>query len=334
MATTVKPQGDDSPSPPSARPMAKTAVQSGARPPASIGVTPGDAEVAASIAALITDAPVPHPTLWKTFAAMMAREFRVLGRNAPSTFIRAVMQPLLFAFVFAYVMPKIGSGFSVGASSAAAGAPAGDINFSTILVPGLMGSMFLMQGMFGTTMPLVMEFSWQRTIEDRALAPVPIRVLGIQKITAGAIQAFIGAAIVFPVVYWVHAPGQGPHIDVTNWFLLIVVMVFASTMTASLGLLLGTVVDPRKIQMIFAVVLLPLTMLGCVYYPWSALHVMRWLQIVVLINPMVYMTEGLRAALTPGLGHMPLWAILVALIGGTVVFGALAVRTFHNRVVN
>lgn len=300
----------------------------------SIGATPGGAGVAASIAALITDAPVPHPTLWKTFAAMMAREFRVLGRNAPSTFIRAVMQPLLFAFVFAYVMPKIGSGFSVGASSAASGAAAGGINFATILVPGLMGSMFVMQGMFGTTMPLVMEFSWQRTIEDRALAPVPIRVLAIQKITAGAIQSFIGAAIVFPVVYWVHAPGQGPHVHVANWFLLAVVMIAAAALTASLGLWLGTVVDPRKIQMVFAVVLLPLTMLGCVYYPWSALHVIRWLQIVVLVNPMVYMTEGLRAALTPGLGHMPLWAILIALIGGTLVFGALAVRTFHNRVVN
>jgi ABC-2 type transport system permease protein len=294
--------------------------------PAGIGATSGgDAPVAASIAALITDAPVPHPTLWKTFAAMMAREFRVLGRNAPSTFIRAVMQPLLFAFVFAYVLPKIGSGFGGGGTG---------VSFSTILVPGLMGSMFLMQGMFGTTMPLVMEFSWQRTIEDRALAPVPIRVLAIQKITAGAIQAVIGAAIVFPVVYWVHAPGQGPHIDVTNWFLLIVVMVFAATLTASMGLWLGTVVDPRKMQMVFAVILLPLTMLGCVYYPWSALHAIHWLQIVVLINPMFYMTEGLRAALTPTLGHMPLWAILVALIGGTAVFGSLAVRTFHNRVVN
>ena len=299
--------------------------------PANIGATgESDAHVAASIAALITDAPIPHPTLWKTFAAMMAREFRVLGRNAPSTFIRAVMQPLLFAFVFAYVLPKIGSGFG----SAGAGAGASGVTFSTILVPGLMGSMFLMQGMFGTTMPLVMEFSWQRTIEDRALAPVPIRVLAIQKMTAGAIQAVIGAAIVFPVVYWVHAPGQGPHVDVTNWFLLIVVMVFSATLTAAMGLWLGTVVDPRKMQMVFAVVLLPLTMLGCVYYPWSALHVIQWLQIVVLINPMVYMTEGLRAALTPGLGHMPLWAIMVALIGGTVIFGSLAVRTFHNRVVN
>jgi ABC-2 type transport system permease protein len=298
--------------------------------PAGIGTAPGDgAQVASSIARLITDAPVPHPTLLKTFGAMMAREFRVLGRNAPSTFIRAVMQPLLFAFVFAYVLPKIGSGFS----SAGAGAAASGLTFATILVPGLMGSMFLMQGMFGTTMPLVMEFSWQRTIEDRALAPVPIRVLAIQKITAGAIQAFIGAAIVFPVVYWVHAPGQGPHIDVTSWFLLAVVMVFSSTLTASMGLWLGTVVDPRKMQMVFAVVLLPLTMLGCVYYPWSALHVIRWLQILVLINPMVYMTEGLRAALTPSIGHMALWAILLALVGGTALFGYLGVRTFRNRVV-
>ena len=322
MATTVSSRGDNPPYP-------------SAGQPASIGATSGgDAPVAASIAALITDAPVPRPTLVKTFAAMMAREFRVLGRNAPSTFIRAVMQPLLFAFVFAYVMPKIGSGFTVPASSTAGHAAAGAVNFSTILVPGLMGSMFLMQGMFGTTMPLVMEFSWQRTIEDRALAPVPIRVLGIQKITAGAIQAFIGAAIVFPVVYWVHAPGQGPHIDVTNWFLLAAVMVFSSTLTASMGLWLGTVVDPRKMQMVFAVVLLPLTMLGCVYYPWSALHVIRWLQILVLINPMVYMTEGLRAALTPSIGHMPLWAIMLALVGGTAVFGYLGIRSFRNRVVN
>jgi ABC-2 type transport system permease protein len=299
--------------------------------PAGIGTASGDdAQVAASIAALITDAPVPRPTLLKTFAAMMAREFRVLGRNAPSTFVRAVLQPLLFAFVFAYVLPKIGSGFSVARGSSGAGG----INFATILVPGLMGSMFLMQGMFGTTMPLIMEFSWQRTIEDRALAPVPIRVLAIQKITAGAIQAFIGAAIVFPVVYWVHAPGQGPHIHVSNWFLLAVVMVFAASLTASLGLWLGTVVDPRKIQMLFAVILLPITMLGCVYYPWSALHEIRWLQIVTLVNPMVYMTEGLRAALTPGIGHMPLWAVLLALVGGTLVFGYLGVRTFRNRVIN
>jgi ABC-type polysaccharide/polyol phosphate export permease len=259
---------------------------------------------------------------------MMTREFRVLRRNAISTFTRSVVQPLLFVFVFSYVLPNIGGGMVV------AGAGGGGVNFATILVPGLMASMLLMQGMLGTTMPLVMEFSGQRAIEDRALAPVPLRVLAIQKILAGAIQSFIGACIVFPIVLLVHAAGQAPHVHVTNWALLLVILVFGATMTSSLGLLLGTVMDPRKMQMLFAVILLPLTMLGCVYYPWSALHTIRWLQIATLVNPMVYMAEGLRAVLTPSLGHMPLWAVFLALIGSTALFGYLGTMTFRNRVVN
>jgi ABC-type multidrug transport system permease subunit len=292
------------------------------------------APTASEVAAVIAEAPVPRPTLPRTFGAMMAREFRVLRRNAVSTFTRAVMQPLLFVFVFAYVFPKIGGGFMLGGTSAAGAAAAGSITFATILVPGLMASMLLMQGIMAVTFPLVMEFSWQRTIEDRALAPVPIQVLAIQKIVAGAIQAFLGACIVFPIVLLVHAPGQGPHVHVTNWALFIFILAAASLLTSSLGLLLGTVMDPRKMQMLFAVILLPATMLGCVYYPWAALNHIRWLQMVILINPMVYMSEGLRAVLTPVLPHMPMWAVLLALVGGAAVFGYLGTRTFTRRVLN
>src|SRR5436190_8574199 len=304
--------------------------------PAEITELP-KAPASSEVAALIAEAPTPRPTLLRTFNAMMAREFRVLRRNAIATFTRAVMQPLLFVFGFAYVIPKIGGGFNIGGGATAAGAgaaAAGGANFAPILVPGLMASMLLMQGIMAVTFPLVMEFSWQRTIEDRALAPVPIRVLAIQKITAGAVQSFIGAVIVFPIVLLVHASGQAPHVHVTNWALFALILVFASLLTSALGLLLGTIMDPRKMQMLFAVILLPATMLGCVYYPWSALHHIEWLQILVLINPMVYMSEGLRAVLTPSLGHMPMWGVLLALIGGTVVFGYLGTRTFTKRVLN
>ena len=315
-----------------------TSTTSTMTPPAGDALPASGAGTGPAIAALITEAPVPEPTLAKTFAAMMAREFRVLRRNAVGTFTRAVMQPLLFVFVFTYVMPKIGGGFMFGGGAstagAAGGAAASSVNFATILVPGLMASMLLMQGIMAVTFPLVMEFSWQRTIEDRALAPVPIGVLATQKIVAGAAQAFIGALIVFPIVLVVHAAGQAPHVHVTNWPLLVVILVTASLLTASLGLLLGTVMDPRKMQMLFAVILLPATMLGCVYYPWAALHQIRWLQFLVLVNPMVYMSEGLRAVLTPGAAHMPMWAILAVLVGGTVIFGYLGTRTFTRRVLN
>ena len=279
-------------------------------------------------AAIITDAPEPHPTLMKTFAAMMAREGRVLRRNMIGTFMRTVMQPLLFVFVFTYVLPKIGAAGIFGAGAAAG------TTFATILLPGLMASMLFTQGIMAVTFPLVMEFSWQRTIEDRALAPVPIRVLAIQKILAGAVQAFIGALIVIPIVLLVHAPGQAPQVNVTNWALLALILAAGSLLTASLGLLLGTLMDPRKMQMLFAAILLPATMLGCVYYPWSALSSIRWLQIAVLVNPMVYMSEGLRAVLTPQTGHLAMWAILLVLVGGTAVLGYLGTKAFTRRVLN
>jgi ABC-2 type transport system permease protein len=288
-----------------------------AAPPASAG----------GLAALIIAAPAPRPRLVRTLAAMIARDARVLRRNAISTLSRTVMQPLLFVFVFTYVLPSIGSGLGFGAGRSG-------LTFSTILMPGLMASMVLAQGILAVTFPLVMEFSWQRTIQDRALAPVPVQLLAAEKIIFGAAQALLGGLIVVPIVLLVHAAGQAPHVQVANWPLLILILVAASLLAASLGLLLGTILDPRKMQMLFAVALLPATMLGCAYYPWASLQPIHWLQIAVLINPMVYMSEGLRATLTPQLSHLPLWAILLALVGGAIAVGYVGTRTFTRRVIN
>lgn len=272
-------------------------------------------------------APASEPTQVGTFMAMMAREVRVIRKNFISTFTRVVMQPLLFVFVFAYVMPKIGR-----ANGPFGGPTAGAATFSTILVPGMVASALLMQGVIAVTFPLVSELSWERTIEDRVLAPLPVPILGLQKITAGALQAVIGGLLVFPIVLLVHANGQAPHVHITDWPLFLFVFVAGAALSASLGLFLGTVIDPRQMQVLFAVVLLPATMLGCVYYPWAALHSIRWLQILVLLNPMVYVSEGLRAALTPQVGHMATWAYLLALVGGTLLLTGLAMRSFTRRV--
>ena len=275
-----------------------------------------------------TDTTAEHQaTQLTTFGAMMARELRVIRRSFVSTFTRVVMQPLLFVFVFAYVMPKIGRGtgpFSSGNTGAG--------SFSTVLVPGMVASALLMQGVIAVTFPLVAELSWERTIEDRVLAPLPVPMLALQKIAAGALQGAIGGLLVFPIVLLVHAKGESPEVHISNIALLVVVFVAGATMSSALGLFLGTVIDPRQMQVLFAVVLLPATMLGCVYYPWSALHSIRWLQVLVLLNPMVYVSEGLRAALTPQVGHMATWAFLSALLGGTALLTSLAMRSFTRRV--
>jgi len=51
----------------------------------------------------------------------------------------------------------------------------------------------------------------------------------------------------------------------------------------------------------------------------------------VLINPLVYVSEGLRAALTPHLPHMPTLAALFALLAVAAVFGWFGLQTFRRR---
>ena len=51
-------------------------------------------------AGTLTTTPVARATLGTTFLAMLAREMRVMRRNFVATFLRVVLQPLLFVFVF------------------------------------------------------------------------------------------------------------------------------------------------------------------------------------------------------------------------------------------
>jgi ABC-2 type transport system permease protein len=260
----------------------------------------------------------------RVFWTVLARDARVLRRESVSLLIRSVMQPLMFTFVFSYLMPKIGM----------AGAP-GDSGrgFSTVLVPGLLAITIALQGINAVTMPLLLELQYTKEIEDRALAPAPTWLLGAEKIVFGAFQASIGGLFVYPIVLFVHAKGHEPYVHVFNWPLFLVTVALSCLLSGATGLLLGTLIDMRKAQMFFAIVVTPLTMLGCVYYPWATLAPVRWLQILVLLNPVVYMSEGLRTSLTPQLDHMPVWAFLGVLSLGTLVVSTVAIRNFVQRVV-
>lgn len=265
------------------------------------------------------------------FGAMMVRDVRVLRREMFSAFLpRIIMQPLLFVFVFAYVMPQLGA----AAGGMFGGAGAGGPSFATILVPGMVASSTMLAGMMSVTFSLMMELGWTKEITDRLLAPLPVWGLALQKITSGALQALVAGIAVFPIVLFLHADGQGPDVSISNWPVFVIVMLLTAVLSASLGLLLGTVIDPRKAGSLMGVVMLPAAMLGCVYYPWAALEQIKWLQTAVLVNPIVYASEGLRASLTPSLPHMSPAAFLTVLTLGTALCCWFAVRSFVRRVLD
>ena len=61
---------------------------------------------------------------------------------------------------------------------------------------------------------------------------------------------------------------------------------------------------------------------------------MPWLKVAVLINPLIYLSEGMRLALTKDIPHMQVWAIYLAVVAFTAVFLKLGVDGFKKRVLS
>ena len=167
--------------------------------------------------------------------------------------------------------------------------------FSTVLVAGVVGLTIMFQGIQSVALPMVQEFGYTREIEDRVLAPLPISLVAIEKAVWGVLERAVRGAARVPDRRG--RAGHPVHLHV-NWLVLLTLTPLACYMCGALGLTFGTRFDPRTVPMLFGIIVLPLTFLGAIYYPWSSLAPIRWLQILVLVNPLVYMCEGFRAALT------------------------------------
>jgi ABC-2 type transport system permease protein len=295
--------------------MASAATQrSSAAPGAPIATTPIRSSAAASRRAL-------H--------ALILRDLVVLRRHFGEFVVRTVIQPFLLVFVFLYVFPRIGQG--VGGS----GGKVAESAFATVLVPGVVAISIMFQGIQAVALQLSTEFGYTREIEDRVQAPCPIWLVAVAKVLSGAAQGLLAALIVFPIASVIHASGVHAHLSV-HWPVVITLIPLACVTMTALGLLLGTTFEPRNIGLMFGFVVLPLTFLGGTYYQWTRLAPVQvagvhWLQILVLVNPLIYVTEGMRAALTEA-SHMPLYVIYPVMIAFCAGFLGLGLRNFRRRV--
>ena len=268
---------------------------------------------------------------WVALGALMYRDFVVLKKHFGEFVIRTLVQPFLLCFVFLYVFPKIGQGVGGGHG------PVAESAFATVLVPGVVGISIMFQGVQSVALPMAQEFGFTREIEDRVQAPCPIWLVAMSKVLSGSVQGLISAAIVLPIASVMHAAGVTAHISLHWWIILTVVPLSCVTMGA-LGLLLGTSFEPRNIGLMFGFVVLPITFLGGTYYQWTRLTGVKlgewhWLQTIVLINPLIYVNEGMRAAFTDA-AHMHLYVIYPVLTGFLTLFLWIGLRNFRRRVLS
>jgi len=253
---------------------------------------------------------------WKTFFALLQRDAHVARRNVIPLLLQTFLQPMMFVFIFGRVM--VSSGYMPAA-------------YKSLLLPGIMAISMVFTGVWAVAMPLIAEFQFTREIEDRLLAPIEISWLAIEKVIFGTLQALVAGLAVIPMAWLLLRPVQfNLHSPTTFVFVTLLVALFSSCG----GLALGCSVDQTHIGLMFSMVLTPMIFFGCTYYPWSALAHFPILQKIVLVNPLVYASEGLRGTLVPQFPHLSLLVVLTGLTLFDVLLLGIGLRQFHGKAVS
>jgi len=255
-------------------------------------------------------------TAGRVFLALLMRDVIVVRRELPFFLLRTAMQPLLFTVVFGFLMPRMG--FMQRAYSAA-------------LLPGVLAVSLALAAVQSVALQMVADFGFTREIEDRLLAPIPTWLVALEKVVSGSLQGLIAASIVLPLARLIMGPIPG--LSPAHVSLVVAVTLFGAVTFSVMGLYLGSVIEGPQIGLLFGIVVAPMIMFGCAYYPWQGLDAVPAMKYAVLLNPLTYVAEGLRAVLTPQQPHMPIGLVLGALAAITALFWYLGLKAFVKRAI-
>jgi ABC-2 type transport system permease protein len=282
-------------------------------------------ETQADITSATLGAPIYHSRPQATitaFLAILRRDLWVTGRELIQFLLQVLMQPLFLLFIFGKVLPSI----NIAGPS-----------YGSLLLPGVVALSAVTAAMQGVSLPLTLDLGYTREIDDRLLSPLPVALVAVEKVIYAAVRGLIAGAVIFPLAKGIL--GSGYNVSGNHIGLLIGLLILVAIEGACLGLTLGTLVGPNQIGLMFSLVLTPMLFTGCTYYPWQSLHTIKWFQILTLVNPLTYASEGLRAAMVPAIHgvafpHLALGWVFLGLSVTIVIFFLIGVRAFNRRVIS
>lgn len=251
------------------------------------------------------------------FLALLRRDLVVAWRSAIFLLLSTLTQPVLVILVFGNILPRLGLV---------------DASFGTVMLPGLMAISILMAGVQGVLMPLTQDLSGSREVDERLLAPISVLGVALERVVAGAIHAAAAGLVSGPaMILLMHGVGIG---DVQPlWPLLLPLVAVCGLVSAAFGLTLGTQMQPRFAGLLFAVVIGPMMLFGCAYYPYVQLEAIGAFQYLFLLNPLTFVSEAMRLAVTPAAPHMPLPLLFGGLFGWLALLALFGARSFERRTI-
>jgi len=246
--------------------------------------------------------------------AVAELEARKLQHDPTEVLTRAV-QPALWLLIFGEVLAQIRA------------IPTGKIPYIDFMTPGILAQSVLFISIF-----YGIAVIWERDLgilQKMLASPAPRNALVLGKALSASERGLSQALIIYLLAILI-----GVHIDWNPVSVLgvLIVVILGSALFSTFSLIIACIVRTRERFLgIGQLLTMPLFFASNAIYPISIMP--HWLQAVSNVNPLTYMTDGLRALMiTGGVSTFGLVADIVALLGGIVVLVAIAAKLYPRVV--
>ncbi|MCX7633527.1 MAG: ABC transporter permease [Turneriella sp.] len=251
-------------------------------------------------------------TEWIGFITILRREYIRIVRIWSQTLLPSAINIALYLLIFGSFIGK-----RIGAMNG--------FTYLEFIVPGLL-LMAIITNSYGNVSSSFFSAKFQKNIEEILISPLPDWLIVLGFACGGVIRAFLVSLFVGAIILL--APGYHLtlHAPVATILLLLLTALFFS-FAGFFNALFARRFD--DIGFIPTFVLTPLTYLGGIFYPVTALPEL-W-QHVSLANPILHIVQALRYTF---LGHaeLPLWpAWLFLVVGNVLLFYACLYYLKHGK---
>lgn len=230
---------------------------------------------------------------WKVFFQLIRRDLIVFKREFKTKFIDTTFLFFTNVMAFGYFLQQEGA----------------HEGYAAFFVVGAIASFGFVE-IVGKVGVQLADMHGDKTILHTLVMPIRSNMVFYYYATAWAITSMILSALLFPIgkilvfTEW--------HWEAITWWKVVPMFITANFFFGFFALwLTGVIKDMTSLNSLWLRYIAPMWMFGGYVYSWqSAYDLSHLVGYISLINPMIYVMEGMRAAALGQEGYLSYWACL------------------------
>jgi len=247
------------------------------------------------------------------FTQLIKRDLTIFLLRAKDNYINTLCWVILSLLIYQFIMPQLGCNYQ------------GDF----LLVSCVISKAFF--GVMDKVSAIVADLDGDKTINYEMTLPISHNLLFFKIAISNAIHAFLLSILIIPagkLILWNYL--SFPYFCIPKF---IIIILLSSLFSGFFSLfIIGITKNILQIEDMWSGIIFPLFCLGGFQFTWKAMyHISPFISYINMLNPVMYMFEGMRAAtLDPSLS-IPFSTCCIALIVYSIPMGFIGVYLLKKR---